>query len=54
MLTIGARVWYALFSQNIFVTALTFHAGWVAPVITYPWGSENHKDSEAPDYAAMR
>jgi hypothetical protein len=58
MNTIGARVIYKLFQDNLFVSTITFHGG--ATVISYPWGSENHllngnheKAGEAPDHAAF-
>jgi hypothetical protein len=56
MNTIGARVIYKLFRDNLFVSAITFHSG--TNVISYPWGSNNHligsfSAAEAPDNIAL-
>ena len=37
MKTLGARLIYKLFQDNVFVSAITFHGG--TNVISYPWGS---------------
>ena len=58
--TIAARTVYRLFTDNLFVSAITFHGG--DNSITYPWGSNNHIDklssemagAEAPDHAALK
>ena len=49
---------YKLFSDNLFVSSITFHGG--TNSITYPWGSNNHlsvsnpaKGAEAPDHVAL-
>ena len=53
MNTVAARVMYKIFKENLFVTAMTFHAGW-KPTISFPWGSTNHrKPAEAPDFTAF-
>jgi hypothetical protein len=55
MNTIGARVIYKLFQDNLFVSSITFHSG--TNVISYPWGSNNHMfgsgAAEAPDNVAL-
>lgn len=56
MNTVGGRLIYKLFEANLFVSAITFHGG--TNVIGYPWGSQNHLESntvasEAPDHTAF-
>lgn len=57
MNTLGARLIYKLFQQNLFVSAITFHGG--TNVVSYPWGSINHlqgprdEAAEAPDHIAL-
>jgi hypothetical protein len=62
MKTTAGRTIYKLFSDNLFVTSITFHGG--ANSISYPWGSFNHmggygvggskSGAEAPDFRAFR
>ena len=58
--TIAGRVVHELFTQNLIVSAITFHGG--INVIGYPWGSYNHVkrradwtyiSREAPDLKAF-
>ena len=56
MNTIGARVIYKLFQDNLFVSAINFRSG--NNFIGYPWGSTNHLigngvSAEAPDKIAL-
>ena len=59
--TVAGRTIYKLMTQNLFVSAITFHGG--INVIGYPWGSNNHLlerkswnsyvANEAPDHVAL-
>jgi hypothetical protein len=61
MNTLAGRTLYKLFTENLFVTSITFHGG--VSSISYPWGSYNHLGSlreagkrltaEAPDHVAF-
>jgi len=60
--TIAGRVIHEIFTQNLIVSAITFHGG--TNVIGYPWGSYNRASQtynqngfvskEAPDMIALR
>lgn len=62
--TVASRALFRLFTDNIFVSGITFHnfpdATRTAPVIAYPWGGLNHRTAspdfsslEAPDFKAF-
>ncbi len=60
MNTVAGRVIHDIFTQNLIVSAITFHGG--TNVIGYPWGSYNRViklgndafvSKEAPDYKAF-
>ena len=58
--TVAGRLIHQIFTQNIIVSAITFHGG--TNVIGYPWGSYNHAiqngyngyvSNESPDMRAF-
>jgi len=51
MNSIAGRVVYRIFAENLIVSSITFHGG--TNVVSYPWGSRNHLNKEAPDHVAL-